>query len=83
MANIRPRDMRLLEDAFGMGSGYVLDFTRSASAATAQDGPGETTGTEFGRPAKSPQLRLPARDGPMLTKPPSEACVAVGEALAT
>jgi len=27
MANIRPVDMRLIEDAFGMSSGYVLDFS--------------------------------------------------------
>ena len=27
MANIRRVDMRLIEDAFGMASGYVLDFT--------------------------------------------------------
>lgn len=27
MATIRPIDMRLIEDAFGMASGYVLDFT--------------------------------------------------------
>jgi len=27
MANIRPVDMGLIEDAFGMASGYVPDFT--------------------------------------------------------
>jgi hypothetical protein len=32
MATIRPIDMRLIEDAFGMASGYVLDFTNRSFA---------------------------------------------------